>query len=190
MKIAILLGSIRAERQSHKVAQYLEKKLNDFGLETDLIDLALDPLPLMGEIVTQDEHVRSRIEKLGKRLNQAQAIILVTPEYHGSFSGALKNALDFYWAEFQRKAIGVVATSSGKMGGINASTQLQHVVLSLGAYPLPVKLLVPEIHLAFNEQDEAVNERFISSTEKFVTEFLWYADAINAKKSREKALVV
>ena len=189
MKIAILLGSIRVERQSHKVAHYLERELKNYGLESDLIDLAVDPLPLLGENIAEDEKVRTRIANVGERLKQAQAILLVTPEYHGSFSGALKNALDFYWAEFQRKAIGVVATSTGKMGGINASTQLQHVVLSLGAYPLPVKLLVPEINLAFNKQDEPVSERFIKSAEKFLTEFLWYADAIDAKKIREKAAV-
>jgi len=183
MKVTLLIGSVRPERQTHKVARYIQKQLLHQGIEVDMIDLAEENLPVFG--TSQNEAEQSRISEISKRLDEASAMIFVTPEYHGSFSGALKNALDYYWVEFQRKTIGVVAGSSGKMGGINASTQLQHVVLSLGAYPLPVKLLVPEVHLAFNQQEEPTDERFARSAEKFLKEFLWYAEAINEKKTRE-----
>lgn len=187
MKVTILSGSVRLERQSHKVALYVETQLKHRGVETDVIDLAAEPLPIFGDPSMENSTVESRVKELGARLNRADALIFVTPEYHGSFSGVIKNALDYYWAEFQRKAIGVIAASSGKMGGINASSQLQHVVLSLGAYPVPMKLLVPEVHLAFDEGHQPVNERLVQSTEKFLTEFMWYAGAIHEKKLTELA---
>lgn len=188
MKITLLLGSVRPGRQSHKAARYVEKQLQIKGVEVDFIDLAITPLPILGDPSSEDPAVKTRINDLSNRLKQADAIIFVTPEYHGSFSGAIKNVLDYYWAEFHRKAIGVVATSSGKMGGINASTQLQHVILSLGAFPLPLKLLVPEVHLAFNEHSEPHDERFIKSGEKFLKEFIWYANVINQKEFQNSAV--
>lgn len=189
MKVTILLGSIRTGRQSHKVAHYLEKMLQKRGIATDLIDLAKDPLPMYGDLAEQALLFGHNIEKISQRIVQGDALLFVTPEYHGSFSGVLKNALDHYWAQFHKKPIGVVAVASGKKGGINASTQLQHVILSLGAFPLPLKLLVPEVHLAFDESSEPLRKDFVQYTHKFLDEFLWFARAIvKAKSIPEKSV--
>lgn len=191
MKCAIILGSIRIGRQSHKIAYYLENKIRQKGIDVTMIDLAEHPLPMMEEDNGRLRSPADDISVIGTQLKEADSIILVSPEYHGSFSGVLKNALDFYWAEFKKKPIGVVTTGSGKMGGINASTQMQHVVLSLGAYPLPTKLLIPEIQHAFNEQHEPLREDIIKNTERFLNDFSWFANAIVTAKSEqsEKAAV-
>jgi NAD(P)H-dependent FMN reductase len=181
MKVTIVLGSARKGRQSHKIAHYLQHQLAARAVETDLIDLAEDRLPLLEDSLGFEE----LIQKIGARLAAADALIFVTPEYHGSFSGVLKNALDYFWAEFQRKPIGVATVSSGRLGGINASTQLQHVILSLGAYPLPLKLLVPEIHNAFEASSNQLNDTITESARKFLDEFLWFAEAIADKKMQE-----
>ncbi len=145
MKVAILLGSLRIGRQSHKIARYLKTRLHEKDVIADLIDLAENPLPIMK---IHPQHP-PEAQQISVRLQEADALLFVTPEYHGSFSGVLKNAIDYFWEEFQKKPIGVVTVSAGKMGGINASTQLQHVILSLGAFALPTKLLVPEIQTVF-----------------------------------------
>lgn len=178
MKVVILLGSIRKGRQSYKLAYYLQKRLIDKGIQTELIDLARKPLPVFG----QEEGDNSNVEYIGDQLQQSDAIIFVTPEYHGSFSGVLKNAIDYYWSEFQKKPIGVATASAGRMGGINASTQLQHVILSLGAYPLPLKLLVPEIYKTFDDSFNSLSENTTKSAKKFLDEFLWFTEAIVNKK--------
>lgn len=180
MKIALIIGSVRTGRQSHKIAYYVEKILHKRNIETDVIDLLKQPLPIYGTLL--DSVSGENIKSLAERLSEADSIILITPEYHGSFSGVLKNTLDHFWSEFRKKPIGVVATSMGKLGGINASTQLQHVILSLGAYALPVKLLVPEIHLAFDESFNTQNENIIKRTSRFLDEFLWLAEAVSQKK--------
>ena len=178
MKIAILLGSIRAGRQTHKIAYYVEQKLQERGVDTVMIDLANHPLPLMDERKGHQRPITGEVASTGVQLKEADAILLVSPEYHGSFTGVLKNALDYYWSEFARKPIGVIATGSGRMGGINASTQLQHVILSLGAYPLPFKLLIPEIQHAFDEQMLPLREDVVKNTKRFLDEFMWFANAI------------
>lgn len=101
-------------------------------------------------------------------------------------SGALKNAIDYYWSEFRKKPVGVVTASAGGFGGINASTHLQHIILSLGAYPMPLKLLVPEVHKAFDDSYNPQHENIIKSTDRFLDEFLWFADALHQKKKKER----
>jgi len=186
MKIAILLGSVREGRQSHKIAHYLQARLQEKGITADLIDLAENPLPIMG-IHPQPP---PEVERIGVRLQEADALLFVTPEYHGSFSGVIKNAIDYFWAEFQKKPIGVVTVSAGKMGGINASSQLQHVILSLGAFALPTKLLVPEVQNVFDDSFQPVNEGLIKSADKFLDEYLWFADAVYQKKSANNQIAV
>jgi NAD(P)H-dependent FMN reductase len=182
MKCAIILGSIRIGRQSHRVAYYLEKKMKERGFDVIMIDLAEHPLPMMEDENGKLHNPTEDISIIGTQLKEADAMVLVSPEYHGSFSGVLKNALDFYWAEFKKKPIGVVTTGSGKMGGINASTQMQHVILSLGAYPLPTKLLIAEIQHAFTDKFEPLREDIVRNSERFLNEFSWFANAIvNAK---------
>ncbi len=183
MNVTILLGTVRNGRQSHKAAQYVASTLAERGSKVDLIDLAEEPLPMLGYEPHQNKETEQRIRQISNRLDESDAIILVTPEYQGSFSGALKNALDHYYTEFHKKPVGVVAASAGGMAGINASTQLQHVILSLGAYPLPMKLLVPQVHHAFDDSFEPLNEKIIEMTGKFLDEFSWFAEAIIQKKT-------
>lgn len=182
MKIAILLGSVRSGRKTHNIAYYVEKKLQERGFQTQMLDLGKQPLPLMDERYGRTNAPSAEIAEMGLHLKEADGILLVSPEYHGSFTGVLKNALDYYWVEFARKPMGVVATGSGKMGGINASTQLQHVILSLGAFPLPFKLLVPEIQHAFDEQQQPLREDVVKNTERFLNEFTWFTNAIAQAK--------
>lgn len=186
MKVAIILGSVRMGRQTHKAAYYLKKALNKQSVETDLIDLAEEPLPVLEERAGYHPDPPKHVLQIGERLDEADAILLISPEYHGSISGALKNALDYYWSEFQKKPIGVVTTSAGKFGGINASSHLQHIILSLGAYPMPLKLLVPGIHEAFDDTFKPQNEQIVKSTDKFLDEFLWFTDALHQKKVNER----
>jgi len=188
MKIAILLGAVRPGRQSHKAAYYLDKLLKEEDMETDVIDLLKTPLPVFGSL--DDSPAAGKVvESIRLRLEEADALIFVTPEYQGSFSGALKNTLDYYWAEFKRKPIGVVSTSTGKLGGINASTQLQHVILSLGAFPLPGKLLIAGIHEAFDDNYEPQNDLIVEQTNQFIVDFLWFAEALHQKKTAEEVAV-
>lgn len=189
MKVAILLGSNRVGRQSHKIAYYLETQIMQKGVHADLIDLGAknkltpgdtDPFLGMGE----DQHA------ISTRVQQADAMIFVTPEYHGSFSGVLKVTLDNLGTEFYRKPIGVVTVSSGKMGGLSASAQLQHVILSLGAYALPTKLLIPDVQTSFDDSFQITNERTLKSAHKFLDEFFWFSTAIHEKKHKEHQLTL
>ena len=189
MKVTLLLGSIRNGRQSDRIAYYLEEKLKQHTIDAELIDLKESSLPLMQERVGHHPELPEEVKVVSERLHQADALIFISPEYHGSFSGVLKNAVDYFWNEFSKKPIGVVTVSGGKFGGINASSHLQQLVLSLGAFPMPTKLLVPEVGNVFNPGDQSVQETFVLATERFIKEYKWFAEAIIEKKREDSKLL-
>lgn len=186
MKITILLGSVREGRQTNRAAYYLEQRLKESGIETDLIDLAKDRLPVLG-YETGDAEESRQIKSIGERLDNSDALIFVTPEYQASFSGVLKNAIDHYYTEFNKKPIGIVAASAGGMAGINAATQLQQVILGVGGFPMPMSFLVPRIHNAFDDSYAPQNEKVVKTADQFLEEFLWFAGVLTQKREKEEA---
>lgn len=182
LKVLLLLGSIRLGRQSHKAAYLLQYRLNrEPGIEAELADLLDYPLPMMEERYGIHPDPADLVKTLGEKIARADAIILISPEYAGSYSGVLKNAVDYFGRQMSGKPIGVVATSAGRLGGINASHQLQNLVLAIMAYPMPRKLLIPQVQEAITE-DLKVTEEFAGNVTSFLTEFLEFAQAVTAKR--------
>lgn len=188
MNIIIISGSVRTGRQSHKIAVELQHAFMKSGyLQTEVLDLANYHLPVLEERYNAaHDNQPEGLAEIQQQLDKADAIIFLSPEYHGSYSGALKNAVDYFWKEFMRKPIGVVSVSTGKFGGINASNEMQHLALSLGGFAMPHKLLISAVHQAFNESNELADTNVVNSIGKFVAEFTWFAEAIVAKKESDK----
>ncbi|MDW3650033.1 MAG: NAD(P)H-dependent oxidoreductase [Bacteroidia bacterium] len=183
MKVAIIVGSIRKERQSHKVGLYLKSVLEAMpAIECKYLDLLEYELPLLSEKWREQEPVDERLLSFSDALKSSDAIIFISPEYHGSYTGVLKNAVDHFWPEFYKKVIGVVVTGSGKFGGINASTQMQQLILSLGAYPMPQKLIIPYIQEAFADDGSLLKEDIRMQSMRFIEELSWLGNAIKAAK--------
>ncbi len=185
MKIVVISGSVRIGRETHRVAEYLTTKLNEYQTaDIHLIDLMNYPLPIMEETYGSLETLPQGLTELQGLLHQADAMVWVSPEYHGTCTGALKNMLDYFWVEFHRKPIGVAAAATGRMGGINASTSMQQLVLSIGGYAMPLKLIVPYVDVAFDVDGVPVEADVEQGFVDFAGEFLWFAEAIVAKKRK------
>lgn len=183
INILLVLGSVRLGRQSHKIAFYLQNLLNQYeGVEAQVLDLLAHPLPMMEERYDTHPDPSLAVRETGEQVKGSDALVFITPEYNGSYSGVLKNAVDHFGRQMSGKPIAVVSTSGGKLGGINASTQLQQLILSIGSYPMPLKLLVPLIHQSFNDQLEPVSPELLQHSGHFVEVFLEFARAVTAKR--------
>jgi len=190
MKITLILGSVREGRQSHKVANELVRKLTtQDNLEVELIDLAELNLPMMTERLNKMANPPTNLTQFSQSVASADAIILISPEYNGSYTGVLKNAMDYLLKEFHRKPVGVVAVAAGKFGGVNASHHMQSLVLSIGAFPMPAKLLVPFVQNVFDTEETINDETLTKSFDTFLQEFIWFAEAIVSQKQRALAKV-
>ncbi|MBK5432166.1 NADPH-dependent FMN reductase [Bacillus mycoides] len=116
MRLALVCGSVREESQTKKLMRQIQSRFADKDIELDFIDFRESPLPIFDGSMKQKMVAHTFIE----RINAADALILASPEYHNSFSGALKNAFDFITNEqLMDKPIGLIATAGGGKGGIN-----------------------------------------------------------------------
>ena len=98
----------------------------------DVLDLQNEPLPLYNPDTSYNT---PEFDALQKRVNHADALILGTPDYHGSISSTLKNFLDHFWHEFAGKLFATVVASHEK--GLTATDQLRTVARQCYAWTLP-----------------------------------------------------
>lgn len=179
MKIAIISGSTRIGRASHSIAQYIEKRLIDKGVETTLLDLKEYSFPVFDERLTHLEEPHSGLKDFSNKLTEADALIFVTPEYNGSLPGSFKNSLDFFRSEFKRKPMGSVTVSSGPFGGINAYHQLLFWMSYVGGIPSPTKLLVSDVNNAFDEHG-VPTERLQRNGDGFLDDLIWLTEKVSS----------
>ncbi len=129
IKIAIIIGSTRPGRNAEAVAQWVNEiaqKRSD--AEFEIVDIKDYDLPLLDEPVpsTMQQYMNTHTKVWSEKINSFDAFIFVTPEYNHAPSGALKNAIDYLYAEWNNKAAGFV--SYGSAGGVRAVEQLRLIM--------------------------------------------------------------
>lgn len=123
-----------------------------YETKTRLLELRKMKIPLFNP----DSSAQSSMElqKVANDVNWADAFVLVSPDYHGSISGALKNFLDYYWEEFAGKTFGYICTSHEK--GLTVMDQMRTAVRQCYGWSLPYGISVNGQE-DFNEVGEVVN---------------------------------
>jgi len=150
--------------------------------EVNIIDVREWILPVLQEqVFTSVDNTPEQYKPLAKRMFGANAFIIVTPEYNGSYTPPMKNLFDHFPKQLH-KAFGIVTGSTGSMGGMRASQQLQLLVLALFGVPSPYMLITPYVDKKFNDKGELVEQSFYNSVHTFVTEFLWLAERLTANR--------
>ncbi|MBD0399914.1 NADPH-dependent FMN reductase [Flammeovirga sp. EKP202] len=182
MKLVLLSGSVRDDRQSHGAVLYIAQRMKEqFSLNVEVVDLKEYALPPLTNTLHDDSP--ENVKKLGKILDEADGILLASPEYNGSFSSALKNAIDFFpKSTYQKKPIGVISISAGPLGGIRAAQAMQLQVLALMAYPIYRMMTVANVQNQVDTEGIILNPDFEDAVDIFVEEYLWLAEAIVEKK--------
>jgi NAD(P)H-dependent FMN reductase len=182
MTIEIISGSPRIESITHRVALHLQKVLRE-NTEHDvqLIDVREHNLPPVQKVFTSVEGAPEEFKEITERILGADAFILVTPEYNGSYSPALKNLLD-HFPKQQRKPFGIVTASPGAMGGIRAAMQLQQLIFALFGVGSPNMLIVPAVDKKFDSEGNLIDNSFTKSVDIFLTEYLWLAEKLVEEK--------
>lgn len=182
--IAIVSGSARIGRQTPKAVNHLANVLEKHEKvnQVTILDVKEYDFPIMEERRGRNPNPPARLDEFGNILNNSDALVFASPEYNGSFSGALKNTLDYFYPEYGKKPIGVMMVAAGGMGGINASHDVQKYILGLGGYPMPYKLLVGQVYKAFDENGAPIETRLADSFQKFAEELVWLTEAISRQK--------
>ncbi len=178
MKIEIISGSPRIGSVTKRVALHLKKAISETTPhEVDVIDMHDWNLPPIQAVWSSPDKAPPEFQSLAKRIFDADAYVLVTPEYNGSYSPALKNLLD-HFPKRMHKPFGIVTASPGGMGGMRASQQLLLLVPALFGIASPNMLITPGVDKKFNEDGELLDEKFHNTVHNFISEFLWLAEKL------------
>ena len=129
LKVGIIVGSTRPGRKAEAVARWVHeiaRKRTDADFE--VVDIQDFNLPLLDEPVppSMGQYSKPHTKAWAAKVDSFDAFVFVTPEYNHGTSGALKNAIDFLFAEWNNKAAGFVGY--GSAGGVRAVEQLRLVM--------------------------------------------------------------
>ena len=178
MNIAIISGSPRKVSLTHRIALFLKNQLTaKTSHDINIIDVRDWNLPFLQEGFSSVEKTPEQFKPLAELVFAADAFILVTPEYNGSYSPALQNLLD-HFPKQSHKAFGLAPASTGGMGGMRASQQLLLLVPALFGIASPYMLVTPFVDKKFTEEGELLDENFQKMVDTFLNEFLWLAETI------------
>lgn len=144
------------------------------GARTEIMDLSTLRLPFAGSSWTAEEY--PDVALFNDAMRRADALIWATPEYHGSFTGALKNALDLgSFEEYEGKMIALVGVAGGSMGALGALGHLRSVARQLHAWVLPQQVSVASSGSAFTPEGSLVDESLQGRLLKMGQEVARYA---------------
>jgi NAD(P)H-dependent FMN reductase len=132
IKVAVIIGSTRPGRKGEAVGKWVfdvAKKRSDAAYE--LVDVKDFNLPLLDEAIppSMGKYSQPHTKIWAAKIGSFDAFVFVTPEYNHGICGALKNAIDFLFAEWNDKAVGFVGY--GGAGGTRAVEQLRLVAAEL-----------------------------------------------------------
>ena len=182
MTIEIVSGSPRQNSITHRVALYLQQLLKErTDHEIGIIEVRSYPLPLLQKVFTSPAEAPQEFRELAERMFAAQAFIIVTPEYNGSYSPAMQNMFD-HFPKQHHKVFGLVTASPGALGGMRAAMQLQQFTLALFGIPSPYMLVTPQVDKKFDAEGNLLDPGFQKSIDTFVNEYLWLAEKLVDEK--------
>lgn len=191
MKIQVILGSTRPQRQSEKIGKWVIEQISSTNKEVkaELIDLRDWPLPFYNEVsgvgYLKGNFSIDLAKKWGEKIGEADGYIIVTPEYNHGYCAVLKNALDYAYVEWNNKPVAFVAYG-GMVGGSRAVEQLRQVAIELQMAPIREAVYIPAVWEAFDSHGSLKDvDTYNQKLEFMFKQLLWWAKAL--KEAREKS---
>lgn len=189
-KLKVIIGSTRPGRKGPIVARWfldILKLHNDF--EVELLDLKEVNLPLLDEAQHPrlQKYANVHTKKWSKTIDEADAFVVITPEYNFGYPATLKNALDYLSLEWQEKPMGFVSYG-GVSAGTRAVQDLKLPVTALGMMPIPQAVNIPFFNQFINGEGVFEgNELLEKSANAMLNKLKDWAGAL--KGMREKDLI-
>jgi NAD(P)H-dependent FMN reductase len=155
--IKIIAGSTRPGRFNRQVAEWVFKqtRAHEEGARFELVDLADINLPLLDEAIppSRAQYEKPHTKAWAKVIGEADGFVIVAPEYNHSVPGALKNAIDYLYAEWNFKPVTFVSYGSAA-GGARSVEHLRGIAGELKMYDLREQLLLPNYWNNMSEHGE------------------------------------
>jgi FMN reductase len=170
-KVVAISGSLRPGSHSFQALTEAVDRIRALGAEVEVFDLRELNLPFCNGGKAYPDF--PDVQRLKAAVAGADAIVLATPEYHGSLSGVMKNALDLLgFDEFTGKVTGVISVLGGQANS-NALNDLRTILRWVHAWVIPEQIAVGEAWKAFSPEgkvlDAKLAQRFDDFAQSLVT---------------------
>ncbi|WP_232520382.1 NADPH-dependent FMN reductase [Ralstonia solanacearum] len=188
--ISVIIGSVRqgrfCEKPAHWIFDHLKKRE---GVDARLLDLKDYPMPFFDAPVPPAMPGRPAYEhEVVKRWTQAIAasdgFVIVSPEYNHGTPAVLKNAIDWVYPEWRRKAVTFVGY--GSVGGARAIEQLREIAIEIQLAPIRSAVHVPAaaIYAHFQGQDVTPHLAALDAVaEQTIDDLLWWTQALKTARA-------
>ncbi len=175
MKVLAIVGSMSISSTTRAALAVALKAVAEAGADVEWLDLREMDLPICDG--RDDEcSYGDRVVHLKERVSGADAFLVGSPEYYGSMSGALKNAIDLIGPEpMKGKMAGLLAVARGDAGAMNTLNHLRHVFRWVGAWVLPTQVSVPRAQDAFDQAGIPVRDGLEEELYTLGTELVRYS---------------
>ncbi|MFG3507995.1 NADPH-dependent FMN reductase [Streptomyces sp. NPDC047821] len=193
LRLAVVIGSVRESRFGPVVTRWFAEQARLHGrFDVDVVDLADADLPLalppVPPAMDPDMPRPAGMADLTRRLGEADAVVVVTPDYNRSFPASLKAAIDWHYTEWQAKPVGFVGYS-GASGGLLAIEQLKQVFGELHAHTVRDYVSFPRYYLLFDEEGNLKDpDEHATAAKVMLDELDWWGSVLrDARRDRPYA---
>jgi NAD(P)H-dependent FMN reductase len=185
-RLAIIIGSIREGRFGPVVASWVAEQARAHGgFDVEVVDLADAELPLSmpgaSPKFAGDSYPRPEaMAPLTSRLEEADAFILVTPEYNHSYPASLKAAIDWHFTQWTAKPVAFVSYG-GAAGGRHAALHLENVLTELHAVTIRDGLAFPN-YFASWQDGRPLDSEAPGYAKTLLDQLAWWAAVLSAAR--------
>lgn len=183
-RLTVILSSIRPDRFGPTVARWFTAEAERHGtFDVDLIDLADYELPV--ELAGNDPTAAlpGDVEKLGRRLAEADAFVLVTPVYNRSYPASLKTAIDWYYGEWVLRPVSFISYG-GATGGLTAVEHLRGIFPEFPAVTIKNFIALSDFWKVFDHDGRPVDtEKLREPAVGVLDELAWWAPMLREARS-------
>ncbi len=173
LSIPVILGTVRKGRMSAHAARFVHGRLlARAGVETELIDIAALDFPI------DDAGTDIKDPIYAGKMERADALVIVTPEYNHSFPGLLKHVLDQCLEEYIHKAAGIVGVSAGPFGGSRGIQDLLPALREMGLMTIFTDVYFGSVHKVFDDDGNLRDQAFVARVDNFLDELIWMATTL------------
>jgi FMN reductase len=167
VKIVGIAGSLRPDSYSQLALQVAAQKLQALGAEVEILDLRQMQLPFCDGSKEYPEY--PDVKRLQAAFIQADGMVLVSPEYHGSVSGVLKNALDLMsFDQLSGKVAGFISILGGQSNS-NALNEMRIILRWVHAWSIPEQVAIGQAWQAFSPEGRLTDEKLSKRLDEFAS---------------------
>lgn len=184
MNIPVILGSVREGRNSEAPARFVLEKVKALGHESELVDFKQMPLPFFNSALMPSQmkgkYPDPNVQKWSEIAYEADAYIIVTPEYNHGYPGVLKNALDWLYFEFDHKPVGLMGVSDGMVGGARVIEQLRPIMENFSMFAVRETVMFTKAPELFDESGKLLDESFSKKVDGLLKSLIQSAEIMKA----------